>query len=70
MFLVSEIRMTEGVRLVGLLPPELQSYMLFSGAVAADSPSPEPALAFLRFLCDPARRNHWEAAGFELADLG
>ena len=67
MFLVSEIRMAEGVALVGLLPSELQSYVVFAGAVAADSASPEPALAFLRFLSDPARRDYWIAAGFEPA---
>jgi molybdate transport system substrate-binding protein len=67
LFLVSEIRMTEGVRLVGLLPSELQSYAVFAGAVAADSPSPEAALAFLRFLRDPAGWDHWKIAGFEPA---
>jgi molybdate transport system substrate-binding protein len=65
MFLVSEIQMAEGVKLVGLLPSELQSYLVFAGAVAVDSASPEPALAFLRFLSDPARQDHWKTAGFE-----
>jgi threonine/homoserine/homoserine lactone efflux protein len=59
--------MVEGVTLVGLLPPELQNYLAFAGAVAADSASPGPALAFLRFLSDAARQNHWEVAGFEPA---
>lgn len=68
MYLVSEIRMTEGVALAGMLPPELQSYLAFAGAVAADSPSAEASLAFLRFLSDPARRDHWSAAGFEPAE--
>jgi len=67
MFLVSEIRMAEGVTLVGLLPSELQSYLVFAGAVAMDSASSEPALAFLRFLSDPARRDYWIAVGFEPA---
>jgi molybdate transport system substrate-binding protein len=65
MYLVSEIQMIKGVQLVGLLPPELQSYVVYSAGVAADSGSPEPALAFIRFLSDPAKRNHWKAAGFE-----
>jgi molybdate transport system substrate-binding protein len=65
MYLVSEIQMVEGVTLVGLLPSELQSYLVFAGAVAADSASPGPALAFLRFLSNPAERDHWSAAGFE-----
>lgn len=67
-YLVSEIRMTGGVALAGLLPPELQSYLVFAGAVAADSPVPAPALAFLEFLRAPAGRDRWEAAGFEPAD--
>jgi len=67
MYLVSEIRMVEEVTLVGLLPSELQSYAVFAGAVAVDSPAPEAALAFLRFLGDPAKRGHWETAGFEPA---
>lgn len=65
MYLVSEIQMVEGVTLVGLLPSELQSYLVFAGGVAAGSASPGPALAFLRFLSDPAGRDHWSAAGFE-----
>jgi molybdate transport system substrate-binding protein len=70
MFLVSEIQMAEGVRLAGLLPSGLQNYLVFAGAVAVDSPSPEAALAFLRFLSDPAKRDHWKAAGFEAAGGG
>ena len=64
-YLVSEIRMVEGVALAGLLPRQLQSYLVFAGAVAADSPVPEAALAFLEFLRAPAGRDRWEAAGFE-----
>ena len=67
MFLVSEILMAKGVTLAGLLPTELQSYLVFAGAVAVDSASHQPALAFLRFLSDPTRANHWRAAGFEPA---
>ena len=67
MFLVSEIQMVEGVRLVGLLPSELQSYLVFAGAVAVDAVSTEPALAFIKFLSSPAKRDHWRTAGFEPA---
>jgi molybdate transport system substrate-binding protein len=66
-YLLSEIRMVQGARLVGLLPSELQDYAVYAGAVAADSPCAEVALEFLAFLRDPARRPHWEAAGFEAA---
>ena len=65
MFLVSETLPVKGATLVGLLPSELQSYVVYTGAVAVDSASPEPALAFLRFLSNPAKREHWKAAGFE-----
>jgi molybdate transport system substrate-binding protein len=64
-YLVSEIQAVDGVILAGLLPGELQSYVVYAGAVAADSPSQDAALAFLRFLADPAGRDHWNAAGFE-----
>jgi len=64
-YLMSEIRMVDGVTLAGLLPSELQSYVVYAGAVAANSSSQETALEFLRFLADPAGRDHWTAAGFE-----
>jgi molybdate transport system substrate-binding protein len=64
-YLVSEIQAVEGVTLAGLLPGELQSYVVYAGGVAADSPSQDTALAFLRFLADPAGSEHWKAAGFE-----
>ena len=40
MYLASEIQVAKGVRLV--LPPELQSYVEYAGAVTTDSPSPRP----------------------------
>ena len=65
MFLVSEVKAMKGVTLVGLLPPELQSYVVYAGAIAADTSTAEPSLAFLNFLSDPANQSHWKAAGFE-----
>jgi molybdate transport system substrate-binding protein len=62
MYLACEVLMTKGVELVGLLPPKLQSYVVYSGAVPTDSPSPEPALAFLRLLSDPAKSENWQTA--------
>jgi molybdate transport system substrate-binding protein len=55
----------KGVTLVGLLPPELQSYVVYAGAIAADTSTAEPSLAFLNFLSDPANQSYWKAAGFE-----
>ena len=65
LYLVSEIQAVEGVTLAGALPAELQSYVIYAGAVAAQSPAPDAALAFLRFLGEPAARERWYAAGFE-----
>lgn len=65
MFLVSEVTPVKGVTLVGLLPPELQHYVVYAGAVAAESRAAEPALAFLKFLTSAAAEPHWKAAGFE-----
>src|SRR5262249_27339174 len=67
MFLVSEIGVVDGVRLAGVLPPELQSYVVYAGAVTGDCASPEAARAFVRFLADPGRQDHWQRAGFEPA---
>jgi molybdate transport system substrate-binding protein len=65
LYLVSEIQAVEGVKLAGVLPAELQNYVIYAGAVAALSPAQDAALAFLKFLGDPAARNRWSAAGFE-----
>jgi molybdate transport system substrate-binding protein len=65
LFNVSEILPVKGVKLVGALPSELQSYINFSGAIHAGSAAPEPAQAFLRSLADPTAREAWSAGGFE-----
>jgi molybdate transport system substrate-binding protein len=65
LFNVSEILADKGVTLVGPLPPSLQSYIAFAGAVPAGSASPDAALAFLRSLAAPDARGAWTAAGFE-----
>jgi molybdate transport system substrate-binding protein len=65
LFLACEVQLVKGVELVGLLPPALQSYVVYSGAVTIDSASPENALEFVRLLSDPAKAHHWKAAGFE-----
>ena len=65
LYLVAEIQAADGVALAGLLPAELQSYVIYGGAVAARSPAQDAAIAFLKFLGDPAARDHWQAAGFE-----
>ena len=65
MYLACEVLMTKGVKLAGLLPPELQSFVVYGGAITTDSPSPESALVSLRLLSDPAKGDNWRTAGFE-----
>jgi len=66
-FNTSEIVTAPGITLVGPLPPGLQSYITFTGAIHAGSTSPEPAVAFLRMLSDPGVRKRWSDAGLEPA---
>ncbi|MCC6778453.1 MAG: substrate-binding domain-containing protein [Hyphomicrobiales bacterium] len=65
LYLVSEVLSTKGVSVAGMLPAELQSYIVYNGAILADSKLVEPAGAFLRFLAEPAQQPHWQASGFE-----
>ena len=62
---VSEVIAAKGVVLVGLLPPALQSLIVYGAAVLAQSSAPEPAQAFIAFLSDQAHRPRWKDAGFE-----
>lgn len=52
--ITTQILTTPGVELAGPLPPELQRYLVFSGAVSATSTVPEGAEALLKFLKGPA----------------
>jgi molybdate transport system substrate-binding protein len=47
---ISQILTTPGVDLVGPLPPELQSYIVFSGGVSAKSKAPDAARELIKFL--------------------
>jgi molybdate transport system substrate-binding protein len=51
---ISQILTTRGVDLVGPLPPELQSYIVFSGGVSAKSKAPDAARELIKFLKGPA----------------
>jgi molybdate transport system substrate-binding protein len=62
---ISEILAAKGVTLVGPLPPELQSYIVFSGAIHGGSTSPEAAQTFLRSLSAKNARDAWQSGGFE-----
>jgi molybdate transport system substrate-binding protein len=65
MFNISEILPVGGVTLVGPLPPELQSYIVFAAAIHARSASPAPARALIEAMADPPAREYWKAGGLE-----
>jgi molybdate transport system substrate-binding protein len=68
LFNISEILPVKGVMLVGPLPPELQSYIVFAGAVHAGSAAPAVAAAYLEMLTSPGARVAWKQAGFEMLE--
>lgn len=65
LYLLSEVRAIKGVAVAGMLPPAQQNYIVYAGAITADSTAPEPAAEFLKFIGDPARQADWHATGFE-----
>jgi molybdate transport system substrate-binding protein len=65
MYPASEVAHVDGVAVVGPLPAELQLNILYGAGVTTDNASPESALAFVKFLADPANRMHWKEAGFD-----
>lgn len=65
MYPTSEVIHVKGVSLVGPLPGKLQLNTIYGAAVAADNAAPDPAIAFIRFLTDPANRKVWKDAGFD-----
>ncbi len=68
LYLASVVVGANGATLVGMLPAELQNYVVYSIAVPAYNASPEPALAFVKFVSDAANREAWKATGFELME--
>ena len=53
MVVSTQILTTKGVVLVGPLPPELQSYVTFFGAISSDSPAVDAAKSLVEFLKGP-----------------
>jgi molybdate transport system substrate-binding protein len=62
---ISELLPVAGTDLVGPLPPELQSYTVFTGAVGSRTKEPQAAQALLAFLATPAARAVYRAKGLE-----
>ncbi|WP_176952899.1 molybdate ABC transporter substrate-binding protein [Belnapia rosea] len=60
---ITEIRMVRELRYLGPLPPELQSYTTYSGALTPDAPVTAEAL--LRWLTGPEARSAFDATGIE-----
>jgi molybdate transport system substrate-binding protein len=65
---VSEVIAVKGIALIGLLPPALQSLIVYGAAVLTTNPAPEPAAALIAFLTDPTHRAVWTQAGFAPGD--
>jgi molybdate transport system substrate-binding protein len=64
-FNISEILPVAGVTLVGPLPTELQSYIVFDAAIPNSNTADAPAVSFIKALAAPAARPAWQKAGLE-----
>ena len=62
---ISEIVPVKGVTLVGPLPPDFQKVTVYSAGLAARSPSPAVARAFVAFLTRPGFKPKLAAAGLD-----
>ena len=65
---ITQILTTPGVELVGPLPPDIQSYVIFSGGVSANSKAPDAARQLIRFLTGAVAIPVIKAQGMEPAD--
>jgi molybdate transport system substrate-binding protein len=65
MVVTTQIMTTSGVELVGPIPREIQSYVRWSGAVSANSASPQVAKDLLKFLTGPTALPVLKAQGME-----
>ena len=70
MQLLSEVQLPKDITVVGLLPSALQSFVVYGTAIPAYNERPEPAIAFVKFLSEPSKKDFWKAAGFELMATG
>jgi ABC-type molybdate transport system substrate-binding protein len=50
---ITQILTTPGVQYVGPLPPEVQSYITFTGGISANSHAPNVARDLFKFLTGP-----------------
>ena len=66
MQLLSEIQSAKDTTVVGLLPAGLQNFVVYGAAIPAYNDKPEAAVAFVKFLSAPDKKDFWKTAGFEL----
>jgi len=64
---ITQILTTAGVSLAGPLPPEIQSYITFTGGVSTKSQMPGTARELLRLLQSPAAIRVMRSQGMEPA---
>ena len=64
---ISPILSVPAVTLVGWLPPELQSYIVFTGSIGAAARQPADAQTLLNLLISPAAIALFKSQGFEPA---
>jgi molybdate transport system substrate-binding protein len=67
MVVITQILTTPGVDLVGPLPPEIQSYITFTGGVSASSKVPDASKQLMEFLTGPTAIPVIRAQGMEPA---
>jgi len=62
---ISIIKETKSVRLIGPLPADFQSYLVYAAAPMSGAASPQTAKAFIAFLASPAAKALFAANGVE-----
>jgi molybdate transport system substrate-binding protein len=62
---ISQIIATKGLRLIGPLPAELQSHIVYAAAPMAKAQSPHGASAFISYLASPSAKATLAATGIE-----
>ena len=62
---ITLIHATKGLRLIGPLPPEVQSYIVYTAAPMTSAASPQAASAFIGYLASPAAKAAFAATGVE-----
>ena len=67
MVVITQILTTPGVDLVGPLPPEIQSYVVFTAGISATSKVPDAARQLMKFLIGPEAIPVIRAQGMEPA---